>query len=209
MKTITDIKENVELLHTMDRHARMETEKKYKKKIFELYKDVPELMNLVNNLENFKTGEYSIDHDGDLIYGIEVSKDISSLPEIGSWLEGFFGNYKDGTYYQWCGDFISVNWSGRDCCYFVYDHGTQKAIIEERPKDKEKSDVENYVRAKVELYMRKRGQYDDVIETDYYGGYVQHFELRFPDRSENLDEVTNEELQTIIDNFEQENDDEL
>lgn len=203
MKTITDIKENVELLHTMDRNARMETEKKYKAKIFAYYKDVPEIVQLANDLDNCVGGEYSFDNDGDLIYGIEVKKDIATLPEIGSFLESYFGNYKDGTYYQWCGDFISVNRADPKC-YYVYDHGTNKPLLKERPSIDGNQEIteENYLRAKIELYMRESGQFNDVVEVDYYGSYVQHFDMSFPE------EVTDDELKDIVNKFEQGDDDE-
>lgn len=203
MKTITDIREQVEHLETMDRHARMETEKKYKGKIFKLYEDVPEINKLTEDLENMKGGYYEIDQWGDLIYSIDVPKHIKSLPEIGSYLTREYFTYKDGKLSHFAGEFITVNWSGDSRSYFVFDHDTQKPIIADKPKTSGPV-LENYVRAKIELYMRQRGVFNDVVETDYYGGYVKHFEMKFPEKqTENLEVTTDEELQEIIEKFEE------
>lgn len=34
---------------------------------------------------------------------------------------------------------------------------------------------DNYIAAVLELYQRKNGVYNDIVEIDYYGGYVKHF----------------------------------
>lgn len=208
MKTISDIKENVELLHTMDRHARMETEKKYKAKIFAYYEQVPELKQLVHDLENHENGEYSIDDCGELIYSIEVSKEIKELPEIGDWLTGHFGTYKDGNFSQWCGPFISIQYEYATS-YFVFDHDCGEPIIDKRPSIEGHPRIteDDYIRAKIELYMRSNGTFNDVIVTNYYGGYDKHFDMKLSTNEDiNLDARTDEELQLIIDEYENKED---
>ena len=193
MKTIADIKENVELLALTHRHARMET----KSKIFEYYKDVAEINKLISDLENVQNGQYEIDNFGELIYSIDVPKHIKELPEIGDYLNQDFGHYYDGKISIGMGGFISINYSRDDRSYFVFDHDSRKPIINERVKREHPTISEDdYLRAKIELYQRKLGEFKDVVIVDYYGGYDKHFEFMSDS------ELTDKELQEIVDQYE-------
>lgn len=201
MKTISDIKENVELLHTMDRHARMETEKRYKAKIFAYYDEVEEIKKVMSDFENLSNGEYRFDEHGDFVYSIDLPREIKELPEIGDYLTQDMGHYKDGRLTQFLSGPISIN-RHDSRCYFIFDHEMREPILKERPKTEHPViSLETYIKAKIELYMRSKGECKDVIEVDYYGGYMGHFSTLI-DGYENLDSPTDEELESMVREFE-------
>ena len=201
MKTINDIKDNVELLAMMDRNARVESEKKYKSKIFAYYDEVKEIRDLINKLENVQDGFFSIDNFGELIYCLEVPKHIRELPDIGDYLTQGIGTYKDGLFCQFMGPHISISYN-RDC-YFVFDHDRNVSIITNRPVRHAHLITENqYLRAKIELYQQLKGEFCDVIVTDYYGGYHEHFNMF------DSDNKTIEQLKEIIEQYEANEDEE-
>lgn len=219
MKTISDIKENVELLHTMDRHARMETEVK----IFKYYDECAEIQKVISDLENHIGVNYEFDECGGFNAYLEVSKEIEDLPKIGSYLSQQWGNYKDGIFSQSLSSPITINWTVTNLSsYFIYDHDTGKPVMENIPAIEGHPTIteETYISAILAEYQNNKGEFSDIVETDYHGSYVKHYDLmkHLQDSVENLDdreglqkiieEYEREGLQKIIDEYEREKDDE-
>jgi hypothetical protein len=172
MNTLSDIQSAA---HTLGKSLD-EAKASLSMELFTLYDSSEDIQKLAKNVENMEGGDYSIDDMGILIYSVAITKDILSLPEIKDYLTQDYayiaGHRNDYRLAQTCGEFISVsNYHDRNS-YFVYDHETREAIIENR-KDWMS---DQYVRAMIEKHQRIAGVFVDVVKTDCYGGYDSHFE---------------------------------
>lgn len=198
MKTITDIKQDLENLNNETKHFSKENAKK----AFELFDSIPEIASLLTDLENMRNGEYSIEESGLLFYSIEVPKHIADLPFINDYLtQDYFnltGHRHNGLRLsQCCGEYISVAWNHGRNSYFVYDSELGHGIID----NQEEWMDEKYVAAKIELHQKQRGVYNHSIRTcPRYGSYEEHFDtFKALGTQTELSEL---ELLTIINDYE-------
>lgn len=202
MKTIADIKDLVIEANERIESKIAEERAEMREKVFKLYDQVPDISKVITRLENMEGGQYHINDYGDLIYSVEVPKNIRELPLINDYLTQDFASIypsartcgNDLFIYQNCGEFISVNFYAYRNSYFVYDHETRKLIIEKETKGMPLE----YIRAKIEKHMRKQGVFGDVIEMGYHGEYLRHFETK-------LGNATDEEVNAIVDAWEAQN----
>jgi hypothetical protein len=204
MKTISDIKLELEAIDGESKTFSQEASDRACK----LFEDIPEINKLLVDLEMMRNGEYSIDESGELIYSIEVPKEIADLPFINDYLTKDYAfltgkKHNDLRIAQCCGEFISVDWNHERDCYFVFDHESRKAIIEKRLEWMD----ERYTAAMIELYQHNKGIFGDVIEINSrYGWYEKHF-----DTFEALgikSELTKDDLERIIKSYNSEVEDE-
>lgn len=198
MKTISDIKDALEVIDNETRKYSQDA----CNRAMELFKDIPEINKLISDLENMSNGEYSIDDHGELIYSVEVPKEIADLPFINDYLTHDFGHltgkrHNDLRLAQTCGLFVSINWNcSRE--YFVFDHDCNKEIVKKSDLLEEGHPTitdDSYVAAKIELYQESKGEFGDVIEIDYHGGYLKHFDTNRG--------LSKEELKTLINTYEE------
>ena len=175
MKTIADIKAEFEKidLRTKEAHEALMLE------AFEVYEKMDEVNKILTDLECCVNGEYSIGDYGYLIYTVEVPAHLANLPYINDYLTRDYGFLMDDLRIgQTCGPFIGINWSGIGS-YFVYDHDTNKEIVSKSDLIEEgypTISLKTYVAAKLEAYQKDKGEFGDVVEVDYYGGYLKHFD---------------------------------
>lgn len=206
MKTITDIKQ---ALTSIDTESKLYS-KEATGRAIKLFEGITEIDKILSDLENMENGEYSFDALGELVYSIEVPKDIADLPFINDYLTKDYGNltgfgHNDLRLSQCCGDYISIDNSGDSRSYFVYDSESNKEIVN-------KSDIredghptiseDQYIAAKIEMHQLDSGCFNDVIEVDYHGSYVKHFSTF--DALGIKTETTKEFLQNIINEYEKE-----
>ena len=111
MQTVSDLKSKLEDIQNETKHFSQEAAGR----AFELLKDLPEANRPLEDLENFKGGEYSFDDFGELIYSVEVPSDVADLPFINDYLTRDFGfltgkRHNDLRLAQRCGPCITVSW---------------------------------------------------------------------------------------------------
>ena len=198
MKTIADIRENVETLHQVYQMTIEERAKEARAKIFAYYDQTPEIEKIKKDMDNMENGEYDIDANGDLIYKVEIPKEIGALPFIEEYLTNWHGFIQGGArtpeHYlcQWCGEFISVSWEHDRGSYFVFDHDSLKPIIPKNERITEDGDREGlpaeYVALKIELHMQRKGVFCDVVNVRENGSYSMHWPHRnfIPEHIENM-----------------------
>lgn len=208
MKTISDIKDELIKLDDSTKYFSSSVTLE----AFELFKDIPEIDKLTRDLENMRNGEYSINEYGELEYSIEVPSEIADLPFINDYLTRDYGHLtgkkdNDLRLAQSMGGFISVNHEHDKGEYFVYDHDSNKPIIETR-----KDWMDNrYVAAVIEFYQHETGCFNDVIEIcSRYGSYEKHFNT-FKELNIDVDhftEIDSKDLLKIIESYNQGENDE-
>lgn len=206
MKNLHDLLPEVQRIRDVFEQKRDDAINEAVEALFPLYDEAPEIQKIRTDAENLEHGEYFFDGLGDLCYRVPIPKEVRTLPFIKEYLTQDFGVIDDDHLSQGCGDHISINWYAGDRAYFAYDSSTGHAVpgLEERPKDKEGCPIvpKDYVKAKIEMTMRGKGIFGDVVEVDYYGGYMRHYDLSWPQKGENLDAMTEEELTNIINTYE-------
>ncbi len=172
MKLISDIRENVELLHTMNRHAMSELDKKYKPKIFAYYDECKEIQELLNKRDTPE--DYKIDECGELVSYVTIPEDILALPEIKDYLSQEYGYVRDDELTQFHGPYISIDWNHERNSYFVYDTESRHPIIDKREEWMD----EIYVGAVIAEFQTHQGVFNDIIEIcSRYGSYQGHFKF--------------------------------
>jgi hypothetical protein len=203
--TVGDIKAQVQ---DLDRQSKSFSES-IAKDIFEQYDKVDEIATILRSLENCEKGHYSMDEYQMLIYCVEIPSHIADLPYINDYLTRDFafipkyeGNESQIFIAQACGQPIIINYYCDKNSYFIYDCEEHKEIMRKEPSIEGNSDIsiDAYISAKIEAYQQKTGCFGDVIEVDYYGGYNRHHKRH--------ESVTEENYQSIIDQFEQSNNNE-
>lgn len=175
MKTVADIKIEVDKINkTME-----EAEKLKRKKLFELYASCPTITKLADDLENMKNGEYFLDEENMLCYGIYLPDTILKLPYIDDFYNDFLG-------YSWIDSGrlcqlidsapICINWNHNRQSPFIFQ-GRESIIIRKSTFNMDGDQLPaSYVAAKIELRQQKAGEFGDVIEIDaYHGQYMRHF----------------------------------
>lgn len=217
MKTLSDVKSIAAHLNlkieAIALHARIERQE-IDEELFKLYDEASEIQKVLKDLENCQNGEYDFDSFGELIYLVEVPKGIRDLPSINDYLTQDYANIypharscgNDLYIFQTLGDYIGINWNAdtRGRQYFVYE-GRKEIIAKSDILEEGHPTIseEDYVRARIELYQREKGEFNDVVEVDRNGGYSKHFDMKLSTTDDiNLDAPTDEELKKLINDYE-------
>lgn len=211
MKNIDAIKEQVTAMDIEYTEKREKDILDSQEKLFKIYDEVEEIQKLLRDLENVVNGEYVINAHW-LEYQIEITIDILSLPQIEEYLTKDFGHLGEHTYLdfghlgentyvcQSIGSYIGVNRSGGSHSYFVYDSDNRKEIVKRSDILEEGHPTiseEQYISAKIALYQIEQGEFNYVIEVDYYGNCIKQFDFEGIEDFENT-----APLLKIIDEYE-------
>lgn len=150
-----------------------------KKNIFDHYSKLSELNKLLNDLSDGVIGEHTLDESGELIRYIFLSHDYVQLPYLNDYISqldlGLYSeSLKNGCVQvnTYCGPHISVQFGHSSDNYFVYDHDTNKPIIE---NEGDLTVKETY--AKINEYQGNLGEFSYVIEIDNYGSFVRLLDI--------------------------------
>lgn len=144
-----------------------------KQELFSLYKSVPAINALFDNLSDCEKGEYTFDDNGQFIYMVKVPNAIAELPLINDYLTNdcYFlpncGHHNTLYLASFLGQPITVNYSADRNSYYVYDNEERKAII----KNNENWMTDEYISAKIEEYQENMGVFSYVVVIDRNGGY--------------------------------------
>lgn len=198
MKNLSDLMPLIENLKTTLENE----ENEVKSSLFELYDSSPEISGLFKSVENCKNGFYFFDDFG-LCYGVPVPEKIAVLPFINDFLTQDFHHIDKGyrdqkeiVLSQSMGPAIAINHNHGRGEIFVFDQESGEIIIEKKLSWM----TEKYLAAKIELFQHKWGCFGDVVEIDYYGGYLKHFDTF--KALEIKTETTREILTQIVENAE-------
>jgi hypothetical protein len=173
-----------------------------KEQLFALYDKDKKVIEFLNDAENCNNLDYSIDQYGELVSFYSPKFNLAGYPYFNEYIsQNHFGSWdsKNEILIQCHGEYIAINWNCSSREYFIYDN--KKPII----KDKLEWMDEKYVAAFIAQYQNEEGIFGDIIEVDYYGCYVKHFNPMdyLAGLVENLDDKKG--LQKIIDNYNKNN----